>query len=65
MEQEAALRAKQQMYEEMRAERNLNSKNLVEAQDKIAELRRQFRVMSHVIDQFRAEIRGKDETLVG
>ena len=47
------LRQKQQLYEQVRADRNLYSKNLVEAQDEISELRRQFRVMSHVVDQLK------------
>ena len=48
----------------MRADRNLYSKNLVEAQDEISELRRQFRVMSHVVDQLKQEIQSKDDSLV-
>ena len=38
------------MHEQMTGEKNICAKNLVEAQEQISELRRQFRVMSHIIE---------------
>eukprot|EP00768_Dysnectes_brevis_P007462 gnl/Dysnectes_brevis/6311_a9692_277.p1 GENE.gnl/Dysnectes_brevis/6311_a9692_277~~gnl/Dysnectes_brevis/6311_a9692_277.p1 ORF type:complete len:889 (+),score=436.04 gnl/Dysnectes_brevis/6311_a9692_277:49-2715(+) len=63
-ETEAKLKQQQNLYESVRADRNLYSKNLVESQDEIAELRRKFRIMDHVLDQLKEEIRSKNEALV-
>ncbi|GCA63665.1 hypothetical protein KIPB_011212, partial [Kipferlia bialata] len=63
-EAETRLRQQQNLYEAVRADRNLYSKNLIETQDEISELRRKFRIMTHVIDQLRDEIKAKDEALV-
>lgn len=61
---EEKLKKQQADFEAVRSERNTFSKNLVEAQDEIAELRRQFRVMGHVVDQLKQEIQQKDDNLV-
>ena len=60
-EGEAKLGAQQQEYEQLRAERNRFSKQLIENQDEIAEMKRKFRVMSHQMEQLKDEARQKDE----
>ena len=51
------------MYEAVRSDRNLYSKNLIEAQDEVAELKRKFKIASHQISQLKEEIDTKDLTL--
>ena len=60
----ARLKQQQQMYEAVRADRNLYSKNLIEAQDEIAEMKRKFKIMNHQIEQLKEEITAKDRALV-
>ena len=40
----------------MRSDRNLYSKNLIESQDEIAEMKRKFKIMNHQIEQLKEEI---------
>lgn len=61
---EAKLKIQQQLYEQVRSERNLYSKNQIEAQDEIAEMRRKFKIMEHQIEQLKEEIKSKDHLLV-
>ena len=49
------------MYEAVRSDRNLYSKNLIQAQDEVAELKRKFRIASHQICQLKDEIDSKDQ----
>lgn len=63
-EGEARLRQQQALYEAVRSDRNLYSKNLLEAQAEVAELRRRFKVAAHQIEQLREEIGAKDVGLV-
>lgn len=63
-EGEAKLKQQQQLYEAVRSDRNLYSKNLIEAQDEIAELKRKFKIMTHQIEQLKEEIAAKDQALV-
>lgn len=51
------------MYEAVRSDRNLYSKNLIEAQDEVAELKRKFKIASHQISQLKDEIETKDQAL--
>ena len=51
------------MYEAVRSDRNLYSKNLIEAQDEVAELKRKFKIASHQISQLKEEIDTKDLAL--
>jgi len=53
---ENRLKQQQNLYEAVRTDRNLYSKNLLEAQDEIQELRMQFRLMSQQINQLKDEI---------
>eukprot|EP00727_Mastigamoeba_balamuthi_P004946 m51a1_g1445 hypothetical protein (1912) ;mRNA; r:130017-137422 len=59
VEQEARLKQQKSLYEAVRSERNLYSKNLIEAQDEIAEMQRKFKIMNHQIDQLKEEIFAK------
>lgn len=63
-EGESTLKKQQQLYESVRSDRNLCSKNLIEAQDEIAEYKRKFKIMSHQIEQLKEEIAAKDQALV-
>merc|ERR1719163_257916 len=58
------LAEQKQQYESVRTERNLFSKNLVESQDEIAEMKRKFKIMYHQIEQLKEEIKEKDQSLV-
>ena len=51
------------MYESVRSDRNLYSKNLIEAQDEITELKRKMKIMTHQIDQLKEEIGSKEVSL--
>ena len=48
----------------MRSDRNLYSKNLIESQDEIAEMKRKFKIKNHQIDQHKEEIGKKDQAFV-
>jgi chromosome segregation ATPase len=57
------LAQQKQAYEAVRTDRNLFSKNLVESQDEIAEMKRKFKIMYHQIEQLKEEIKEKDLAL--
>ncbi|XP_059175369.1 cilia- and flagella-associated protein 58-like isoform X2 [Physella acuta] len=63
-EAETKLKQQQNLYEAVRSDRNLYSKNLIESQDEITEMRRKLRIMSHQIDQLKEEIQAKEAALV-
>ncbi|KAL0231925.1 hypothetical protein PCE1_002922 [Barthelona sp. PCE] len=63
-ELENRLRQQQNLYESVRGDRNLYSKQLVESHDEILELRRKFKLLSHQILQLKEEIELKDSLLV-
>ena len=52
------------MYESVCSDRNLCSKNLIEARDEITEMKRKLKIMSHQIDQLKEEIAAKEGALV-
>lgn len=60
IEGETKLKQQQNLYEAVRSDRNLYSKNLIEAQDEIAEMKRKFKIMNHQIEQLKEEINSKD-----
>ena len=64
VEGESKLKQQQNLYEAVRSDRNLYSKNLIESQDEIAEMKRKFKMMSHQIEQLKEEIGSKDLALV-
>lgn len=45
----------QALYEAVRADRNLYSKTLIEAQDEISELKRKFKIQGHQVGGGAAE----------
>ena len=64
IEWEGKLKQQQQLYEQVRADRNHYSKGLLEAQDEIAELRKKFKILGHQIEQLKEEIASKDQAIV-
>ena len=58
------LKQQQNLYEAVRSDRNLYSKNLIESQEEIAEMKRRFKIMNHHIEQLKEEITSKDHALV-
>ena len=62
-EAEAKLKQQQNLYEAVRSDRNLYSKNLLEAQDEISELKMKFRRMTYQISQLKDEIASKDHAI--
>nr|XP_033799268.1 cilia- and flagella-associated protein 58 [Geotrypetes seraphini] len=63
-ESETKLKQQQNLYEAVRSDRNLYSKNLIEAQDEITEMKRKLKIMNHQVDQLKEEITSKETTLV-
>jgi chromosome segregation ATPase len=63
IEREAKYKQQQNLYEAVRSDRNLYSKNLIESQDEVAELRRKFKIAAHQIQQLKDEIESKDIAL--
>ncbi|KAM4852432.1 cilia- and flagella-associated protein 58 [Thomomys bottae] len=63
-ESETKLKQQQNLYEAVRSDRNLYSKNLVEAQDEITEMKRKLKIMTHQVDQLKEEISAKESALV-
>eukprot|EP00906_Rhabdomonas_costata_P030248 RCo042735 len=63
-ESEAKLKQQQTLYEAVRSDRNLYSKNLIEARDEINEMKRKFKIMNHQIDQLKEEISIKEKALL-
>jgi chromosome segregation ATPase len=61
---EYKLSQQQHLYESVRSDRNHYSKNLIEAQDEIAEMRKKFKIMDHQIEQLREEVGAKDQAIV-
>ncbi|KAJ3192296.1 hypothetical protein HK101_006773 [Irineochytrium annulatum] len=60
---ERKLKEQQSLYENVRAERNLYSKNLIESQDDIVEMKRKLKIMTHQIEQLKEEIANKENSL--
>eukprot|EP00948_MAST-09A_sp_MAST-9A-sp1_P000347 g347.t1 len=63
-EGENKLKQKQNLYEQVRSDRNMYSKHLIESKESIAELRRKYKIMNHQIEQLKDEITSKDHALV-
>ena len=64
IDDQAKLKHKQTLYEAVRSDRNLFSKQLLDSQENITELRRKFRTMNHTIEQLKEEISVKDHGIV-
>ncbi|XP_075071217.1 cilia- and flagella-associated protein 58 [Mixophyes fleayi] len=63
-EAETKLKQQQNLYEAVRSDRNLYSKNLIEAQDEITEMKRKLKIMNHQVDQLKEEITTKESALL-
>ena len=63
IEAEGRLKQQQNLYEAVRSDRNLYSKNLLEATEEIAELKMKFKRMTQQISQLKEEIQSKDNTI--
>ncbi len=59
VEIESKLKQQHTLYEAVCSDRNLCSKNLIEARDEITEMKRKLKIMSHQIDQLKEEIASK------
>lgn len=64
LEAESKIKHQQNLYETVRTERNLYSKNLVQAQDEIDEMKRKFKVMAHLVEQLKEEVTSRDNALM-
>eukprot|EP00753_Platysulcus_tardus_P014725 PLAT4437.6.p1 GENE.PLAT4437.6~~PLAT4437.6.p1 ORF type:complete len:966 (-),score=601.38 PLAT4437.6:117-3014(-) len=64
VDSETKLKQQQNLYEAVRSDRNLYSKNLIEAQEEINEMGRKFTILTHQIEQLKEEITAKDHALV-
>lgn len=58
-ENDSKLKQQQTLYEAVCSDRNLYSKQLIEARDEITEMKRKLKIMSHQIDQLKEEIAAK------
>jgi chromosome segregation ATPase len=58
------LKQKQSLYESVRSDRNLFSKQLIDSQDEIMSLKKKFKSMNHQIDQMKEDISLKDHAIV-
>ncbi|CAD7925331.1 unnamed protein product [Amoebophrya sp. A120] len=58
------LHQQKNLYEAVRTDRNLYSKNLAEAQEEIGTMKERFRTMHHQIENLRDEIRNRDSDLI-
>ncbi|KAL3698999.1 hypothetical protein R1sor_017021 [Riccia sorocarpa] len=63
IEAESTIKHQQNLSETIRTERNLYSKNLVQAQDEIDEMKRKFKIMAHLVDQLKEEVSSRDNAL--
>jgi len=59
----AKLSQQKNLYEAVRTDKNLYSKNLSESLEEIAEMRKKFRAMYHQIEQLKEEIKEKDKAI--
>ena len=63
-EERQRLRLQQTLYEQVRNDRNLFSRQQIESEDEINEMRRKFRICEHQIEQLKEEIATKDAALI-
>lgn len=63
-ELDAKLKHQQNLYEAVRSDRNLYSKNLLESQEEISELTKKFTRMTHQVDQLKDELKAKDAAVI-
>merc|ERR1719379_3045288 len=58
------LNQQKNLYEAVRTDKNLYSKNLIESLEEIAEMKKKFKIMYHQIEQLKEEIKEKDSQLI-
>merc|ERR1719171_1047666 len=58
------LNQQKNLYDAVCTDRNLYSKNLIESNEEIDEMRRKFKIMYHQIEQLKEEIKEKDSSLI-
>ncbi|KAM6330372.1 cilia- and flagella-associated protein 58 [Podargus strigoides] len=63
-ESEIKLKQQQTHCEDVRAERNLFSRQLIEAKDEIAEMKKRLKIVTHQMDQLKEDITNKEAALV-
>ena len=61
---ESKLKHQQNLYEAVRSDRNLYSKNQLEAQEEIEDLNKKWRRMTHQIEQHKDEIKSKNARIL-
>ena len=65
IEAESRLKQQQNLYEAVRSDRQLFSKNLLESQEEIAELKMKYKLLSQQLSQLKEEISSKDKGYQG
>ena len=63
-EVEKKCKHQQNLYEAVRSDRNLYSKDFVKSKEEIGELRKKYKRMTYSVEQLREEIKSKDQELV-
>jgi len=61
---QSKLNQQKNLYDAVCTDRNLYSKNLIEANAEISEMKRKFKIMYHQIEQLKEEIKQKDSLLI-
>ncbi|CAC5425876.1 Cilia- and flagella-associated protein 58 [Mytilus coruscus] len=63
-EAETKLKQQQNLYEAVRSDRNVYSKNLIESQAEIQEMSKKLKNMYHLISQLKEDIQSKENALI-
>lgn len=63
LEAEAKLKQQQNLYEAVRSDRNLYSKNLLESNEEITDLRQKYKILQHQIENLHDEIGLKNNAI--
>jgi len=63
-ETEKKLCEQQKLYESVRADRNIYSKNLIEAQDEVQDLKQKYNILNHQLEQLKEEVTIKEHAIV-
>ncbi|CBZ52601.1 hypothetical protein NCLIV_023900 [Neospora caninum Liverpool] len=58
------LATQKSLYESVRSDRNLYSRNLIESLDEISEMKQKFKILYHQIEQLKEEVKQKDASLI-
>eukprot|EP00833_Pecoramyces_ruminatium_P010956 jgi/Orpsp1_1/1184988/evm.model.c7180000091861.1 len=64
VETEKKLCEQQKLYESVRADRNIYSKNLIEAQDEVQDLKQKYNILNHQLEQLKEEVTIKEHAIV-